>query len=94
MLQKPPANYHTAFTRQRSLVRSQHRPLDKSLYLRLERKLQGGDRGLPLTSHRRAARWLGGGLSGRRLRDRARDRLSGRQDDGVAVVRDVQWGSL
>jgi len=26
-LQKPPANYRTAFTRQRSLVRSLHRPL-------------------------------------------------------------------
>jgi hypothetical protein len=29
-LQKSPANYHTAVTRQRSLVRSQHRPLRKS----------------------------------------------------------------
>jgi hypothetical protein len=34
-LQKRPANYRTAFTRQRSLVRNQHRPLCKSIPLRL-----------------------------------------------------------
>ena len=28
--QKPPANHRTAFTRQRSLLRSRHRPLSKS----------------------------------------------------------------
>ena len=32
-LQKAPANYLTAFTRQRSLVRNQHRPLLKSVVL-------------------------------------------------------------
>ncbi len=30
-LQKPLANYRAAFTRRRSLVRSQHRPLSNSL---------------------------------------------------------------
>src|SRR5215204_3037020 len=33
-LQKPPANYRTAFTRQRSLVRSLHRPLVKASFCR------------------------------------------------------------
>jgi hypothetical protein len=37
-LQKLPANYHTAFTRQRSLVRSQHRPLEESGILQGERR--------------------------------------------------------
>ena len=32
-LRKPPANYRAAFTRQRSLVRNQHRPLRRTAYL-------------------------------------------------------------
>jgi len=35
-LQKSPAIYLTAFTRQRSLVRSQHRPLSKHLVLQVK----------------------------------------------------------
>jgi hypothetical protein len=37
-LQKPPANYRTAFTRQRSLVRTQHRPLVQSAVLQEARR--------------------------------------------------------
>src|SRR5829696_4154119 len=37
-LQKPVANYHTAFTRPRTLVRTQHRPLDKSRALQRKRQ--------------------------------------------------------
>jgi hypothetical protein len=36
-LQKSPAIYLTAFTRQRSLVRTQHRPLSKHLVLQVKR---------------------------------------------------------
>jgi hypothetical protein len=39
-LQNALANHRTAFTQQRSLVRSQHRPLDKRLHLQVKRKLQ------------------------------------------------------
>jgi hypothetical protein len=37
-LQKPPAPYRAAFTRQRSLVRSQHRPLQESSTFQIERQ--------------------------------------------------------
>jgi hypothetical protein len=37
-LQNSPANYRAAFTRQRSLVRTQHRPLLKYVVLQVERK--------------------------------------------------------
>src|SRR5215212_10677425 len=37
-LQKPLENYLAAFTRQRSLVRSQHRPLAKSRFLQRKRQ--------------------------------------------------------
>jgi hypothetical protein len=35
-LRKPPANYYTAFTRQRSLVRTQHRPLPNRSFCGLQ----------------------------------------------------------
>ena len=35
-LQKPPANHRAAFTRQRSLVRNQHRPLLKRVPLQVK----------------------------------------------------------
>ena len=38
IVQKPPANHYTAFTRQRSLVRNQHRPLHKSRDLQAKHK--------------------------------------------------------
>ena len=38
-LQKPPANYRAAFTRQRPLVRTQHRPLLKVLQMLGNEKL-------------------------------------------------------
>jgi hypothetical protein len=37
-LKKPSANYRTAFTRQRSLVRSQHRPPRFLQYLQVKRE--------------------------------------------------------
>src|SRR5918997_3240192 len=42
-------------------------------------------------TRRRAARRLGWGLAGRRLRYRAHYRLIGHEGDVVAVVRDVKW---
>jgi hypothetical protein len=39
-LEKPLANYRAAFTRQRSLVRTQHRPLVKSDVLQVKRGKQ------------------------------------------------------
>jgi hypothetical protein len=41
-LEKSLANYHTAFTRQRSLVRTQHRPLLESAVLRVKRSTFAG----------------------------------------------------
>jgi hypothetical protein len=40
-LQKRPANYHAAFTRQRSLVRTQHCPLKKYLQIYRKREAPG-----------------------------------------------------
>src|SRR5215207_579182 len=41
-LQKPPANYRTAFTRLRSLVRTKHRPLRERGVLQVKRKGKEG----------------------------------------------------
>ena len=49
-LQKPPANYHAAFTRQRSLVRTQHRPLRKCRVLQVIRQHERKIRSYPLPS--------------------------------------------
>ena len=49
-LQNAPANYHTAFTRQRSLVRSQHRPLTKTAVLQVKRRLTNASVRLPTES--------------------------------------------
>src|SRR5215211_245360 len=39
-LEKPPANYRAAFTRQRSLVRTQHRPLPRYFVWQVKRRRQ------------------------------------------------------
>jgi hypothetical protein len=44
------ANHRTAFTRQRTLVRSQHRPLPRYFVLQVKCKLQGGGRDLHLAT--------------------------------------------
>jgi hypothetical protein len=48
-LQRRPANYHTSFTEQRLLVRSQHRPLLKPHFAG-KTQVQGGDRDLHSTN--------------------------------------------
>ena len=109
-LQQALANCHTAFTRQRTLVRTQHRPLSSYFILQGKRKrkervgtytrpllYRSNDRNTNLC--RLAPRWcpvrrLGGSFARRRLRVRACYRFVGRQGDGGAVVRDVQRGAL
>jgi hypothetical protein len=46
--QKGPAKYRTAFARQRSLVRSQHRPLITFFHFQIERQQERNLEDLPL----------------------------------------------